>query len=103
MNLVALIGNVATDPEFRLLDSGKQVATFRLAVSRAVGDGADFVTVIAWNRDAEIIRDYAAKGRRLSIEGRLHHSTWQTTGKKPENRSKVEVIAHRIHLLKRGA
>ncbi len=102
MNLVALIGNVATDPEYSELPSGKQVAKFRLAVSRTVGEGADFITVVAWGRTAEIVRDYAPKGRRVSVEGRLHHTTWQTAGKKPEPRSHIEVVARDIQLLRRG-
>lgn len=102
MNLVAMIGNVCTTPEITDLANDKRVARFRIALDRAVGDGADFITVVCWDREADLARDYIDKGRRISVEGRLHHSTWTTDGKKPETRSRVEVVAHRIQLLRRG-
>jgi len=97
MNVVALIGNLAADPELRHTSAGKAVCTFRLAVSRAGGDVADFFTVVAWERQAEIAGEYLKKGRRVGVEGRLHHTTWETDN--GEKRSNVEVTCHRIQLL----
>ena len=68
----------------------------RIAVSRTGGDAADFFDVVTWERQAEIVAEYCAKGRRIAVEGRLHHSTWETEGQK---RSKVEIVAHRVELL----
>lgn len=96
MNVVALIGNAASDPELRYTQAGKAVATFRLAVSRGGGDEADFFSVVCWERQAEVVNEYVSTGRRVGIEGRLHHSTWDTENGK---RSKVEVVAHRVELL----
>ncbi len=104
MNIVALVGNLATDPEYRVTEGKKGICTFRLAVSRSDGQTADVFTVVAWERQAEVCRDYLSVGRRIAVDGRLHHSTWQvekTDGTPPERRSKVEVIAHRIELLGR--
>lgn len=102
MNIVALVGNLATDPELRVTEGKRKVCTFRLAVSRTDGQTADFFTVVAWERQAEICKDYLSVGRRVAVSGRLHHSTWQIEapdGDKPERRSKVEVIAHRIEMI----
>lgn len=96
MNLVALIGNAAADPELRHTTSGKAVCELRLAVSRPGGDTADFFTIISWDRQAEVVAEYVQKGRKIAVEGRLQHSTWDTDAGK---RSKVEVVAHRIDLL----
>lgn len=96
MNLVALIGNAASEPEMRYTSTGRAVCTFRLAVSRPGNEQADFFTIVSWERQAEICNQYVTKGRRLSVEGRLHHSTWEADDGK---RSKVEVVAHRVHLL----
>ena len=96
MNLVALIGNVASEPELRYSASGKAVCTFRLAISRPGGAEADFITCVAWDRQAEICDQYIYIGRRLGIEGKLRQSVWETDdGRK----SKVEVVAHRVQLL----
>lgn len=96
MNLVALIGNLASEPELRHTPTGRAVCDFRLAVSRPGGEQADFFTVIAWERQAEVCNEYLGKGRRVGVDGRLHHSTWEVEG---ERRSKVEVVAHRVQLL----
>jgi single-strand DNA-binding protein len=97
MNVVALIGNLAADPELRYTPSGKAVCTFRLAVSRPGNEPADFFTIVAWERQAEVCGQYLVKGRRVGIEGRLHHSTWEAEDK--SRRSRVEVIAHRVQLI----
>ena len=96
MNMVAIIGNVASEPELRHTAGGRAVCHMRIAVSRAGGDAADFFDVVTWERQAEIVAEYCAKGRRIAVEGRLHHSTWETEGQK---RSKVEIVAHRVELL----
>jgi len=96
MNHVALVGNLASDPELRQTSSGRPVCTFRLAVSRAGGKEADFVTIVTWERQAEICNEYLRTGRLVAVDGRLHHSTWETEGTK---RSRVEVIAHRVDML----
>lgn len=105
MNIVALVGNLATDPEFRVTGSGKQLCTFRLAVSRIDNQTADFFTVVCWDRQAEVCRDYLSVGRRIAVQGRLHHSTWQVENAdkpdQPERRSKVEIVAQRVEILGR--
>lgn len=97
MNIVALVGNLATDPEFRRTNGEHALCTFRLAVSRSNGTDADFFTVVTWDRQAEVCRDHLSIGRRVAVEGRLHHSTW--TAEDDTRRSRVEVIAHRVHMI----
>lgn len=103
MNVVVLVGNLATDPELRSVGSGRSVCTFRLAVSRASGIDADFFTVVAWEKQAEICAQYLSIGRRIAVTGRLHHSSWEvdsaTSGEAPLRRSKVEVVAQRVEML----
>ena len=96
MNMVALVGNLASEPELRHTANGRAVCTFRVAVSRVGGEQADFFTVVAWERQAEVCREYLTLGRRVGVEGRLHHSTWEV---EEGSRSKVEVVAHRVELL----
>jgi len=102
MNIVALVGNLASDPELHQTSGGKAVCTFRLAVTRVGNEQADFFTVVAWERQAEICKEYLTLGRRVAVEGRLHYSTWDapvSEGDKGGRRSKVEVVAHRVELL----
>jgi single-strand DNA-binding protein len=100
MNMVALVGNVASKPEVRETATGRTCCTFRLAVSRIGGTQADFLTVVAWERQAEICGKYIDIGRRIGVEGRLHHTTWKADDGSP--RSRVEVIASRVELMGRS-
>jgi single-strand DNA-binding protein len=97
MNVVALIGNLASDPELRHTAAGKAVCNFRIAVSRGGGDTADFFSIVTWDRQAEIANEYLSKGRRVGIEGRMQHRTWETDS--GDKRSAVEIVAHRVTLL----
>lgn len=55
MNVVTLIGNLATEVEVRAVGPDKKVASFVLAVDRPSGDGgANFVRVSVWDRQAEL-------------------------------------------------
>jgi single-strand DNA-binding protein len=97
MNLVMLIGNLATDVELREFGEEKRLATFRLAVDRGgKDDDADFFRISVWDRQAQTCADYLAKGRKVAVEGRLRTSSWEDNG---EKRSRVEVVARRVEFL----
>jgi single-strand DNA-binding protein len=95
VNVVTLIGDLATDVELR--DVGeKKVAGFLLAVQRPGKDEADFVWVSAWERQAEVCAQYLAKGGRVAVDGRLRSRSWEEDGRR---RTKVEVVANRVQFL----
>ena len=97
MNIVTLIGNLATDVELREVGPEKKVASFLLAVDRASKDGgADFVNVCAWDRQAELCAEYLAKGRRVAVDGWLKSRSWEEEGKR---RTAIEVVARRVEFL----
>ena len=97
MNVVTLIGNLATEVEVREVGPEKKVASFVLAVDRASRDGgADFVTVSAWDRQAELCAEYLGKGHRVAVEGRLKSRTWEQDGRR---RDAIEIVARRIDFL----
>jgi single-strand DNA-binding protein len=97
MNVVTLIGNLATDVEVKRLDGERTVASFLLAVDRAGQDGAaGFFQAKAWNRQAELCGQYLAKGSKVGLEGRLRSRSWEDQGKR---RTAVEVVASRVEFL----
>jgi single-strand DNA-binding protein len=96
VNVVTLIGNLATDVELRELGEAKQRASFLLAVNRPTKDEADFIWVTAWDRQAETCAQYLAKGSRVALDGRLRSRSWEEDGKK---RNAVEVVANRVQFL----
>jgi single-strand DNA-binding protein len=100
MNVVTLIGNLATEVELREVGPHKKVASFVLAVDRATREGgADFVRISVWDRQAELCAEYLGKGRRIAIDGRLQSRSWEDDG---QRRSALEVVARRVEFLGGG-
>jgi single-strand DNA-binding protein len=99
MNTVTLTGRLTTDPELRSTTNGS-VASLRLAVQRPRKDGedqgADYVDITVFGRQADTVAQYLAKGRKVAIEGRLHHSEWDSDNGR---RQKLEVIARNVEFL----
>lgn len=103
LNRVLLIGNLTRDPELRYTPSGTAVANLRLAVNSFFKDATGqrkeetcFITVVAWNKQAEICNQYLKKGRPVFIEGRLIWRSWEAEGK---TRSTLEVRADRVQFV----
>lgn len=100
MNLNILRGNLARDPELRVVSSsGKQtsVVNFTVAVSReytkANGEKdkvTTFVPCEAWDTGAEIISQSFKKGDLVLIEGSLRNDSWEKDGVK-HNSLKIRV------------
>ena len=105
MNQVQLVARVAQTPALRTTNGGTHVATLRVAVPRPRKDGADqgadYVDVVTFGRQAETCVEYLTKGRRVAVCGRLAHSEWTTDN--GERRSKLEVIATTVDFLDRPA
>src|SRR5690349_24740999 len=83
LNRVLLIGNLTRDPEVRYTPKGTAVSDLGLAINRVINseDGerreeVTYVDVTLWGRQAEIAREYLAKGRGVFIEGRLQLDSW---------------------------
>ena len=98
MNVVTLIGNLATDVELKDVAGGKRVASFLLAVDRPSKDaGADFIGITVWDRQAELCGEYLGKGKRVGLDGRLRSRSWNADD--GTRRSAIEVVANRVEFL----
>ena len=99
MNSVNLIGRLTADPTIAER-KGTQVGNLRLAVQRPRKDGedqgADYVDVTVFGRQAETCAQYLAKGRKIAVTGRLSHSEWDGENGR---RQKLEVIAQSVEFL----
>ena len=96
LNVVAIMGRLARDPELRQTTTGKSVASFRIACDRGRKDAngqnqADWLDVVAWDRTAEFVCKYFQKGSMIAIDGRLQ--TRQYQDKNGQNRTVVEIVA----------
>jgi len=98
VNVVTLLGDLATDVEVRELGDGKKVASFLLTVERGgPAGGADFIRIAAWNRQAEACARRLGRGNRVAVDGRLRSRSWEDTDGK--HRSAIEVVAKAIEFL----
>ncbi len=103
-NKVLLIGNLTKDPELRYTPQGTAVINMRIAVNRRFKDKNQeskeetcFVTVVAWDKQAETCNQYLHKGSQIFVEGRLQSRSWEdATGQK---RNVIEVRAERVQFL----
>ena len=80
MNNVVIIGRLTSDPELKQNEKYTQ-CKFTLAVNR-LKEGADFISCIAWNKQAELISKYLHKGNQVAIEGRIQTGSYEKDGVK---------------------
>ena len=100
LNVVAIMGRLARDPEMRQTTTGKNVASFRIACDRNFARQgeqrqADFIDIVAWRQQAEFVSKYFQKGSLIAIEGSLQSRQYQD--KTGANRTAVEVVASNIN------
>jgi single-strand DNA-binding protein len=97
VNVVTLIGNLASEVELKDIGEDRQVANFLLAVDRPGKDEADFVRISTWNKQAETCARYLAKGKQVAVDGRLRSSSWEDSD--GNRRNAIEVVANRVQFL----
>jgi len=104
LNKVILIGNLGSDPEMRYTPNGAAVCEFRMAVSRRYTTAAgeqreetEWFRVTSWNRLAELVNQYLAKGRKAYVEGRISSSAY--TDREGQPRASLEVTAETVTFL----
>ena len=103
-NQVILTGNLGADPELSYTPSGTAKATMRLATHEVwtnkdgtKGERTEWHRIIAWGRLAEVMGEYASKGRQLLIVGRLQTRSWED--RDGTKRWTTEIVATNIQLL----
>jgi single-strand DNA-binding protein len=102
-NKAILIGRLTRDPELRTTGTGRQVASFGIAVDRQFksdgGPDVDFFNVSAWGKSAEFVGNYLSKGRLVCVEGRIQNRKFQT--KEGQDREVTEIVADNVQGLDR--
>ena len=94
LNVVALQGRLAADPEQRTTQNGTTVTSFSLAVQRNIkgsdGEyGTDWIDCVAWRNTAEFIGKYFTKGKMIALDGTLQTRSYEKDGVK---RKVTEVV-----------
>jgi single-strand DNA-binding protein len=98
MNTWQGIGRLTRDPVVKQVGADLSVCELGLAVGdRKKGeDVVSFFDVVAFGKTAEVLEQYAGKGKQIAVRGRLEQQRWEKDGQK---RSKVVIVADRVQLL----
>lgn len=88
INKVILMGRLTRDPEMRQTQSGTMMCRFSIAIDRNMSAAAaqsgqerqaDFINVVAFNKTAEFVSKYFAKGKLVLVEGSLRTGSYNDT------------------------
>ncbi len=109
MNRVCLVGRLTKDPtcEYVNTSNGSVArARFTIAVDRGFASGnqegrntADFISVVAWRKQAENIAKFQKKGNQIALDGRIQVDSY--TGKDGNQVWSTYVVADTIQFLDR--
>ena len=99
LNCVTLMGRLVADPELRTTTTGKEVATFCIAVERSFAKAgeqrqSDFINIVAWEGSAKFVSNYFSKGSMIAIQGAIQTRNYED--KNGNKRTAFEVVAKEI-------
>ena len=105
VNKVFLLGNVGKDPEIRATAGGMTIASFTLATADRAKDAqgnwtdkTEWHNLVAFQRTAEIVRDYVKKGTQLFIEGKIQTRSWDDK-ESGQKKYRTEILVNELSLL----
>lgn len=102
MNKIIITGKLCKDIELRYTTSNIPVLQNSVAVKNdfknANGEyDSEFINIVVWRQTAEFLNNYAAKGSKVLVEGRL---TTRSYDKQDGTKGYVtEVVAEKVELL----
>ena len=105
LNRIILIGRLVADPQLRYTQSGIAVANFTIAVDRPFLSQSgeretDFIDIVTWRRQAEVVANHLSKGRLVAVEGRLQIRSYDDQN--GIRRKAAEVVADQVRFLDRA-
>ena len=102
MNVIAMTGNLVKDLEIKYTGNNKPVLENTLAVSKGIkkDDGTydvDFIDFVCFERKADYLKNYAKKGNKVEVTGKLRIDNWKD--KDGNTKSRAYVVADTINIL----
>ena len=89
LNKIMLIGRLGQDPELKYTPNGAAILQISIATDTSWKDQdgnqqtkTEWHRIVIWRKTAEFIAQYAKKGTRIYVEGRLTTRTWEDNGVK---------------------
>lgn len=103
MNVIAITGNLCKDIELRYTNNNKAVVENTLGVRKGIKDKetgtyqSDFIDFVCFENKAEYLKNYAKKGDKIEITGKLRVDNWKDDEGKSHTRSYV--VVDKINIL----
>jgi single-strand DNA-binding protein len=102
INRVVLVGRLTKDPELKYTQTGIAVTRFTLAVNRAFQNAsgereADFISCVAWRKQAENVANFLKKGSLAGVDGRIQTGSFE--GQDGKRVYTTEVVADSTQFL----
>ncbi len=108
LNRVTLSGRLTRDPDRRYAADGTAITSLPLAFHRryrtregAMAEHTGYVTVMCYQRLAEVCAQFLHTGSPVLVEGRLQMREWATA--RGEKRQSLEIRAESVHFLEKAA
>lgn len=102
INRVVLVGRLTKDPELKYTPNGVASCRFQVAVNRTFQNQqgereADFISCVAWRKQAENLANYIRKGGLIGLEGRIQTGSYE--GQDGKRVYTTDVVADSIQFL----
>ena len=84
MNKVVIVGRMVKNPDLRFTPgNGNAVSRFTVAVNRQFKkDETDFISCVAFGKQAETISQYFVKGQQIALSGSIRTGSYEKDGVK---------------------
>lgn len=103
VNSVCIAGRLTKDAELKATKSGASILNCGIAVNESRknaqgewSDYANFFNFVIFGKQAEALSQYMHKGSKVTLQGRLHYSSWQDDQGK--TRSAVNIVVNTVEL-----
>lgn len=102
MNIIALTGNICRDLELKYTKNNKSYVENSIGVKKEKKDQdgkyqSDFIDFVCFENKAEYLKNYAKKGDKIEITGKLRVDNWKDDEGKSHTRSYV--VVDKINIL----
>ena len=97
-NHITLVGNISSDAQITNFDNGNKVARFSISAEKnyranngKVYTDKEWHRLFAWGSMAQFIENYAQKGKKVAVHGKLVNRTFLSPEGKTKQITEVEV------------
>ena len=102
MNVICVTGNICKDVQLKYTKNNKGYVENTLGVAKDKRDESgntlsDFIDFVAFEKKADYLSQYAKKGDKLEINGKLRVDTWQD--EKGEYKTRSYIVADNVKIL----